>query len=183
MNAMGVTASLMTFEEFERLPDGPEKLELLEGELIRMPPPEWQHMENAQSFYEALSGALEQLRQSGTAGGLGKVYIEMGYQIGPNSWLRPDVSISHQGQPRRKYLEGAPALAVEIISESNTAAAMDAKVRAYLAHGAREVWLVYPKTRRIWIHEAGSQAAIVRQGSFSSSLLPGVTVDLEQILG
>jgi len=37
MNAMGTTTNLMTFEQFERLPDEPHKLELIDGELIRMP--------------------------------------------------------------------------------------------------------------------------------------------------
>lgn len=180
---MDVTTSLMTFEEFERLPDGPEELELLEGELIRLPPPDWKHMEIAHQLQKMLSGALESLRRTGSAGALGEAYIEMGYRIGPDSWLRPDVSISHQDQPRSKYFEGAPALAVEIISESNTAAEMDAKVRKYLDHGAREVWLMYPKTRRVWIHGAASEAALARQGTFSSNLLPGVTLDLNQILG
>jgi Uma2 family endonuclease len=36
---MGGTTPLMTFDEFERLPDEPGKLELIDGELVRMPPP------------------------------------------------------------------------------------------------------------------------------------------------
>jgi hypothetical protein len=35
---MGTTTSLLTFEEFERLPDEPGKLELLHGELFHVPP-------------------------------------------------------------------------------------------------------------------------------------------------
>ena len=38
MKCMGVSTSLLTFEEFEQLPDDPGKLELLDGELIRLPP-------------------------------------------------------------------------------------------------------------------------------------------------
>ena len=44
---MGITTpALMTFEEFEQLEDTAEDLELLQGELIRMPPPFRSHMGN-----------------------------------------------------------------------------------------------------------------------------------------
>ena len=35
---MGTTTSLMTFEDFERLPEEPGKRELLKGELIELQP-------------------------------------------------------------------------------------------------------------------------------------------------
>ena len=43
--AMTVGTSLMTFEEFERLPEPeqPGKCELLEGELIQLPPAKKKH--------------------------------------------------------------------------------------------------------------------------------------------
>jgi Uma2 family endonuclease len=41
---VGTTGSpLLTFKEFERLPDQPRKQELLEGELIELPPAELKH--------------------------------------------------------------------------------------------------------------------------------------------
>ena len=45
------TSGLLTFEEFERLPDEPGKLELLEGELIRMPPAKRKHMYTTQRLF------------------------------------------------------------------------------------------------------------------------------------
>jgi len=39
---MGATTKLLTFEEFEQLPDAPGKRELLDGELIEWPPPQTQ---------------------------------------------------------------------------------------------------------------------------------------------
>jgi Uma2 family endonuclease len=50
------------------------------------------------------------------------------------------------------YLEGSPALAIEVASESNTAAQLDMKMEQYFAHPAEEVWVVYPQTRRVRIH-------------------------------
>ena len=80
----------------------------------------------------------------------------MGYKIGrkPDSWLIPDVSITQNCQPGEDYYEGAPLIAIEVISESNTAAKIDRKIEKYLANGGQEVWVVYGETRRVLTHFA-----------------------------
>jgi len=180
MIPMSTTTSLMTFEEFERLPDHaePGKLELLDGELVRMPPAETDHMEISLAIYEALRDLVRAIEARNEAGTLGRVWHETGYRIAGN-WLTPDVSISHAGQPRLQYLEGAPALAVEVISKSNTADEMHLKVMCYLDNGAREVWLVYPRTRSVSIYRG--KIAVEVEGTLTSELLPGVSIDLSQI--
>ncbi len=49
----------------------------------------------------------------------------------------------------------APELCIEITSPSNSIKELRDKVDAYLAAGAREVWIVYAQTRRIEYFEAG----------------------------
>ena len=175
---MGVTANLMTFEEFERLPDEPGKLELLDGELIRLPPAFTKHMRVSLRIYNMLQNAVRLLHEAGRAMELGEVFMETGFHIG-SGWLQPDVSISHAGQPETDYLEGAPALAIEVISDANTAEQMERKVRAYLSNGGREVWLVYPKTKSIWVYH--NKSAVEVEGMLSSDLLAGVSLDLSQV--
>ena len=55
---MGTTTTLLTFEEFERLPDQPGKRELLEGELIELPPAELIHNRIAHRIWRLLMPAL-----------------------------------------------------------------------------------------------------------------------------
>ena len=74
--------------------------------------------------------------------------MEMGYRLADNSWVQPDVSVTHAGHRQRKYLEGSPAIAIEIVFPGNTASAMDAKVEKYFRFGALGVWMFYPATRR-----------------------------------
>ena len=56
------------------------------------------------------------------------VYIETGCKMGDRTYLVPDVSITYLRRARAKYQEGAPALAIEVISESSTAEDMDQMV-------------------------------------------------------
>ena len=52
------TIPRMTFEEFERLPDAPGKLELLQEGLIELPPAKRRHAEIVHRIYECLKVAL-----------------------------------------------------------------------------------------------------------------------------
>jgi Uma2 family endonuclease len=178
MKYMGASTTLLTFEEFEQMPerDEPVKEELLDGELIQMPPPFIDHMEIAHWLHDLLKATLSGPNRPAA---LGRVYIETGYKIGSNTWLTPDVSVNHAQQPRDKYLEGAPALAVEIISESNTAERMDRKVKKYLANFGIEVWVVYPKTQCVWVFRQGHAEEF--RGELRSELFPGLTIDLDSL--
>lgn len=114
--------------------------------------------------------------EAGAALGLGELCLETGYKIGPRNWLQPDLSIAHAGQPENDYSEGAPALAVEIISQSNTAEQVDYKVKTYLANGGIEVWVVYPKTRCVWVFRQGHAEEFREE--LRSELIPGLRIDL-----
>ena len=107
MDAMGTT-TLLSFEEFEQLPSAPGKMELLDGELIRLPPAKFRHERIIHQLYKVLRPQVE---NSGLA--LGEPYIKMGYRLSCTTWLKPAVSITHLNQPSTDYLEGAPLLAVE----------------------------------------------------------------------
>lgn len=79
------TTTRMTFAEFEKLPDGPEQLELLGGLLVRMPPPERMHTEISERLYDYLKPAVRKVRDAHQQAELGKVHIEMGYFADPGA--------------------------------------------------------------------------------------------------
>ena len=178
MNAMDTSTSLMTFAEFEQLPDEPNKLELNDRELIRMPPAQTNHMRIASRLFKMLDAVLERLHRQGQPLKLGEVFIETGYHI-EDHWLIPDVSISHAGQAEDKYLEGGPALAIEVMSRRNTAEMMQRKVRIYLENGAHEVWLLYRRPATVAVYRG--RASVEIEGRLTSELLPGVSIDLAEV--
>jgi Uma2 family endonuclease len=105
---MGNVNTLLTFAEFEQLPEQPGKQELVRGELVEMAPAEYNHHLIADRIYDSLKSALAQAHARGEAGGLGRVFREMGYRLPGEGWLQPDVSVSHAGQRVEKYLIGPP---------------------------------------------------------------------------
>ena len=175
------TTTLMSFAEFERLAFGAEQLELLKGELVRLPPPGRSHMEICRRLFRQLDAFVE--------GGLanprtfGTVYFEMGYRLAgaPPSWLRPDVSVNHREQGGDQYFEGAPLIAFEVVSEHDNAKDLQTKVAEHIANGSQEVWVIYPAVRHALVYEPAD--AIRKESSaIRTELIPGLEIPLEAIL-
>jgi Uma2 family endonuclease len=184
MNGMGATTTRLTFEEFERLPDQPGKRELLKGELIELPPADKKHNRIARRIFLRLHAALEGAQKGGEARELGEVCIESGYLLSGDGWVIPDVSVDHAGQPEgEKYVAGAPAIAIEVVSPSNSAEDLATKIGLYFQYGAREVWIVYPRTRHLDIHIPGGSRAITADQSVTTPLLPAFSMPVAEILG
>jgi Uma2 family endonuclease len=148
-----------------------------------MPPPFNDRMDVWEDLYEKLKAAVGSLRETNLALRLGKVHMERGYRFFtyPPTWLRPDVSLTHADQPIDRFYLGAPLIGFEVVSESETAADLDDKVSEYLANGAAEVSLIYPRKRHAWIYDA-SGAARLESRWIRTALLPGVEIPLAETL-
>lgn len=171
------TRTLTTFEEFEKYPDDGHKHELLNGEHIILPPPKSYHSDVQHLLLRILQPYVDQH-------GLGDVRIEAGFKLSEDTWVQPDVSFLRTSQLRSArlggYFEGAPALAIEVVSESNTAARLDLKMELYFAHGAEEVWTVYPQTRRVRAHFPDGHSDTLADG-LQSALFPGWSAPLSAV--
>ena len=92
---------------------------------------------------------------------------KLGYLAGAEGMLRmkggrirlPDISfvsvedVPPGTAPNQAVPELPPTLAVEVISEDNTAAEMRQKLKEYFGSGSRLVWMIYPKTRTVDVFE------------------------------
>jgi Uma2 family endonuclease len=171
---MGATTkTLLTWEEFEQLPDRVGKDELIDGELIELPPPKLNHSDSSKAIYDALNSAVARTHGRGKALELGKVYQEAGYRLSHRHWVQPDVSITHPGQPETDYLEGAPAIAVEVVSR---------KTKLYLQHGVHEVWHCYRNPRKIEVHTPNGVRVFTEEESITTPLLPGFSLSVSAAL-
>jgi Uma2 family endonuclease len=98
------TTTLLTFGAFESLPDSPGKRELLDGELIEIPPAKARHSKIQERIHERLKPYVLDRR-------LGEVYVEAGYRLGERHWVQPDVSFVSTQQDEASdpegYFEGA----------------------------------------------------------------------------
>jgi Uma2 family endonuclease len=170
---MATTTNLLSWEAFEHLPSDGMHHEIIEGELITLPPPKSGHSEVARRTNRVLL-VLEDRR-------LGRVYLEAGYKLSedPPTWIQPDVSFLREERAKTTdadgYFLGAPELAVEVISPSESADDVDRKVELLLAHGSLAVWVVYPRTHKVQVYLANrtSFSRGIHDSLSLPDLLPG----------
>lgn len=71
-------------------------------------------------------------------------------------WASTQFMLAHGAETP---LTRAPEICIEVLSPSNSVQEMEEKRAAYLASGALEVWLVYPKSKRCEFHGAAGALA------------------------
>ena len=125
---MATTTHLLTWKEFEDLPEEDGwHYEILDGELIPLPPPRAPHSLVAENAADSL--------QPLKANGLGRILREAGFKISENppNWLQPDVCFLKMERVHTigpdGFFHGAPELAIEIVSPSETARTLHQKIR------------------------------------------------------
>ncbi len=145
------TITRLTFQEFEQLPEQEGiRYELDEGELVMEPSPTFLH----NSIRDRIANRLTEFVK---AHRLGKIIIEMDFRLAAETVRSPDVAYltpDHLAtiDINRSPVDGAPPLAVEVISPSNLAQDTLKKVGQYLSAGTKAVWLIYPPLRVVEIH-------------------------------
>ena len=166
---MAATTNLMSWEAFEKLPDDAMHRELIEGELQVLPPPKSGHSGVAMRMLKSLLPFEKSA---------GRFYLEAGYKMSddPPTWIQPDVSFLRMERVRRTpdsgYFLGAPDLAVEVVSPSESAADLDRKVQLMLRGGASAVVVAYPRQREVEVHLPDSTSR--RLTSSDTLSLPGL---------
>jgi len=170
--------TLVTFEQFEQFPDDGMKHELVKGEHIVVPPAKSRHTRIQQRIQDALRPFVLEHR-------LGEVHIEAGFRLTSDTWLQPDVSFLTAAQIQSSdpsgYYQGAPAIAIEVASDSNTAAQLGVKSALYFANGSRLVWVVYPNAKRVVVNLGDGGVRTIPGGELRSDLLPGWSAPVEAI--
>jgi Uma2 family endonuclease len=176
----------MTIEEFEQLADDGYRSELVRGRLVREPPAGFDHGRIGIRLAMKLAAFVEEARLGVVVG------AETGFILSevPPTVRAPDIAfvacarIPASGPPRG-FFPGAPDLAVEIVSPSNSPAEIRDKVHDYLDAGARAVWVVEPRARTVTVHHPEREALLLREGDRldGGEVLPGFGVQVGEIFG
>jgi Uma2 family endonuclease len=120
-------------------------------------------------------------------GGYGRVITEALVRIDEKTQYRPDVAfVSFEKWPRRRRTpdgvpwEIIPDLAIEVVSKSDKAVEVLAKVRHYFQAGVRGVWLVYATLEVIHTYNSFDEIRVLtRDGVLDGGIIaPGFQLPL-----
>ncbi len=172
------TKTFTTVEEFMPLLESRDLwYELVEGEVVTVSPGMFRHNQVRDAVFFALTVFLKDHK-------LGTIVAEQPFHLFGNTVRIPDIAFVRSGRdlPPEKLPEGAPDLAVEVVSPSNTPRELDARISDYFAAGCQRVWLVYPEHGEVYVH--GLAGVTRRRGEEileDSELLPGFSVKVSSL--
>lgn len=179
---MSTTEQITTADQLLRAP-GLGRCELVRGGLVMMSPPGYEH---GRIIIRATRALLRYLDENP----LGVLTAaETGFQIArdPDTVRAPDVgfvlSEREPEEPVKGYFQGAPDLAVEVLSPDDRAGEVLAKVRDWLGAGCRGVWVVDPRTRTVTVYRSPHQAVVLSESETltDEDLLPGFRLPVAEI--
>ncbi len=179
---MATTAEITTAEQLFEAPDLGQ-CELVRGELIMVAPPGYAHGSIEARIARALANFVE-------ANGLGDVLAgEPGFVIArdPDTVRAPDVAFVRAERvptgEKSRFFDGAPDLAVEVLSPSDRASEVNAKVRDWLDAGCRMVWVVDPATKTVSVYRSRTQIEVLTASDTlgGGDVLPGFSLPVASI--
>jgi len=180
------TKTRLTAQDLWRLGEGDVRRELVNGEIIEMVPVGGVHGDVSGRVYRKLASWVDQC-------GGGKIVVgDVGFVLNlsndPERVRAPDVAFIAtarlpEGRLPQGYLQGAPDLAVEVLSPSDNPVDVQQKVRDYLEAGARLVWVLAPQAQSATVYRADGSARLLREQDAldGESVLPGLTIPLAEL--
>jgi len=183
---MALVQHLTTAEELLRMPEDDRRYELVEGELRAMAPAGFEHGRWASRLNMRLELFVEQQK-------LGVVFAaETGFLLrrDPDTVRAPDVSFVTQAryeaaEPKTGYFPGAPDLAVEVLSPSDTYSEVQEKALAWLDAGCRMVLVIDGRKRHVIVYRSRSAVLILGEADTldGDDVVPGWKLPVGDIFG
>lgn len=175
----------VTESQYLELPDDGYRHELQAGLLLAEPIPKLRHGRIQARLIRIIGAHVE--RQ-----GSGEVFGEIGFVLArnPDTIRGPDISFLAKARlpelgDGSRFIEGAPDLAIEILSPSNSPSEIHAKVADYLAAGSSLVWVVDPQTRTVTVYRTLLSPRRVESHETleGDEIVPGLSIPVSAIFG
>ena len=186
--AAGQSALYVTQAQFEALSMVNQDLRLertAAGELIVNPPT------GGETGYRNIKIAYFLVKWIEEQGGSGIAFdSSTGFRL-PNgadrspdaAWLEQASWNSLSPQQRQGFVPLCPDFVIELRSESDRLAPLQAKMQEYIVNGAKLGWLIDPHNQRIEIYRCGREMEILENPGHLSgeNVLPGFVLDLNRV--
>ncbi|MDG0794361.1 Uma2 family endonuclease [Cohnella ginsengisoli] len=139
-----VREQVVTYEIYAEMPDDGKRYEIFDGKLELMSP-------GPNIFHQAISGKLYLLVQSCISNYI-VLYAPLDVILSKTNVMQPDLVLVSKDRweiVSKRGVEGAPDLAVEILSPGSRKRDRVRKHAVYEKHGVPEYWIVDPTARTL----------------------------------
>jgi Uma2 family endonuclease len=173
----------LTYDDLCLLPNDGKRYEIIEGELLVTPAPRILH----QVVVTQLAAAL---LTHAKRHGLGQVFVApVDIVFSEFDVVEPDIvyiSKARASVLTEKNVQGAPDLAVEVLSETTERIDRTTKLKLYGKFGVQEYWIIDPHGPTAEIYRRGQEglalvAKLTATDALTSDLFPGFSLLLKRL--
>jgi len=181
---MPATAKVWTEAELMAASHDGHKCELVDGELVMSPAGVFDHGNIIARILTRLTMHAVYDRR------LGEVFDgQSGHWMKSGNMRCPDISFWSKARldalpsKPKGFIHGAPDLAVEVLSPSDTVNDMAEKLSDYFASGARLVWVVNPQEKSVLIYHETTPERLLRSGDMidGEDVVPGFSMPVSEL--
>ena len=174
---------VLTYDNYCELPNDRNRYEILDGELSVTPAPRTKHQSISSHLHRMLANHI-------VANQLGDIYAApTDVILAPTTVVQPDlifIGNDRRGIVTERAIEGAPTLAVEILSPSTQSIDRETKAQLYAKYAVPHYWLIDPEQLTLETYElAGDHYKFVVKAQntelFTPSLFPGLAIQLADL--
>jgi Uma2 family endonuclease len=173
----------LTFEQFRELPNDGKRYELVHGELHVTPAPAMRHQLVLQNLSENLGPYVHKNHRGEVC------QAPLDIRLGEETVLQPDlifISKARAGIIQENWIEGAPDLAVEVLSLSTAGHDRATKLPIYAEARVTEVWFIDPKANTVEVLSLQGAKYVVEatyagHHVLTSNLFPGWQLPLDDL--
>ncbi len=166
------------------MPQHDEHVELVKGEIVKTPLHGMEHG-LVTAAIEFCVGKFIHERRLGVAYAANTGFV---LSRNPDTVRAPDAAFvtstrAEQQKRRQGFFEGAPDLAVEVVSPEDTAEEVEVKVLEYLRAGTKLVWVANPRTQTITAYRALDKVRVLTLNDTlnGDDVLPAFAVAVKEI--
>ncbi len=169
-----------TVDDFLQLEESNLPCELINGELFMSPAPSLIHQVVSSNLNDLLKAYARK------TGGFA-AYSPFDVYLDNKNVFQPDLLFlkkQNLSQLFERGLKGAPDLAVEIISPSNSFKDRNQKKNLSQKFGVKEYWIIDPGNKTIEIYDFASENPVLylaEEGTVTSNLLPSLSFQFEEL--
>ncbi len=176
---------IWTDEKLMALQPAEYKHELWFGEIITMPPAGAEHGKVIMRLAIAMGAHIYE-------NNLGEIFDgQTGFRLSLDLCFAPDISFVSKTRlklilpVKEKLFHGAPDVAVEVLSPSDSITKTEEKIKLYLTHGTQLAWMVDIKHQSVRAYRKPDKFELLRSGRFISgnSVLPGFRFGISKLFG
>ena len=183
MTTISTENKVWTDEEFMALPSAEHRYELVDGEVLEMGNSGMEHGDIGAFLAGCLAIYVRRQKLGSVCDSSTAFALKSGNKRSPDVSFVAKERLKGLKRPPKGFFQGAPDLAVEILSANNTVEEIHQKIVEYFEGGAKLVWVIHPDERFVLVYHSPEPDQLLKIGNSleGEDVVAGFSLPVEEL--